>query len=161
MKDKLAKLREAQLLRWVKGCDEMLTKANVPEWVENEGSSVPSNCILERLKWFLARRKDVKKWEIDQNLQRSIAIATRHAELSDECHDSHATPGRASHDALPGDVFLRSGKSGTGAIFVCSKWPRGAGRSERPTMRHPASRTGGPTTPIRRLPRDPTTGRRP
>ena len=50
-------------------CAQMLTEAGVPEWVELSDSSVPSNAVTYRLKWFLARRKDVKPSEIDKRLK--------------------------------------------------------------------------------------------
>jgi hypothetical protein len=52
----------------------MLTKAGVPEWVINSDSDgVPGNSVPCRLKWYLARRKDVKPGEIDQRLQRDMS----------------------------------------------------------------------------------------
>jgi hypothetical protein len=57
-------------------CDQMLTDAGVPEWVMNTGcDGVPSNSVVARLKWYLARRKNVAVREIDQNLQREMKVA--------------------------------------------------------------------------------------
>lgn len=65
-----AVLLDAKRLRM---CDQMLTDAGVPEWVINsDGESVPSNSTPERLRWYLARRKDVKRSETDQKLQREM-----------------------------------------------------------------------------------------
>lgn len=56
--------------RQLQQCDEMLTKAGVPEWVMNSDSDgVPGNAVTERLKWYLARRKDVKPEEAEPELQ--------------------------------------------------------------------------------------------
>jgi len=55
-------------------CDELLTKQGVPEWVENSDSQgAPSNAVIERLKWYLARRKDVKPNEAEPELQAEMA----------------------------------------------------------------------------------------
>lgn len=62
-------------------CDQMLTDAGVPEWVMNSDSNgVPSNSVASRLKWYLARRKNVERWETDQALQRDMEESLRHAQ---------------------------------------------------------------------------------
>lgn len=54
----------------------MLDDVGVPEWVENNSHrGVPSNSAVQRLKWFLARRKNVAACEIDQKLQREMRQA--------------------------------------------------------------------------------------
>lgn len=53
-------------------CDELLTKAGVPEWVLLADSDVPANSTPCRLAWFLARRKDVKPDEVDHALLREM-----------------------------------------------------------------------------------------
>jgi hypothetical protein len=54
----------------------MLDDAGVPEWVENNSHrGVPSNGCVSRLKWYLARRKNVAAHEIDQKLQREMRQA--------------------------------------------------------------------------------------
>lgn len=56
--------------RQLQQCDEMLTKTGVPEWVMNSDSDgAPGNAVTERLKWYLARRKDVKPEEAEPELQ--------------------------------------------------------------------------------------------
>lgn len=55
-------------------CDEMLTKAGVPEWTEKVGESVPGNSVPCRLEWYLNRRKNVASYEIDQKLQSDLAV---------------------------------------------------------------------------------------
>ena len=58
----------------------MLDDAGVPAWVENRcHKGVPSNSAVMRLKWYLARRKNVKAAEIDQKLQRDMKAAEIHA----------------------------------------------------------------------------------
>lgn len=67
---RIGKYYQRQLQR----CDEMLTKAGVPEWVMNSDSNdVPGNAVAERLKWYLARRKDVKPEEAEPQLQAEMA----------------------------------------------------------------------------------------
>lgn len=73
---RLYQAKEKQLAR----CDELLTKAGVPEWVmltSNEG--VPSNSTPDRLAWFLARRKDVSLREVDHALLREMELAMQAA----------------------------------------------------------------------------------
>lgn len=54
-------------------CSQMLNMQGVPEWVMLEsGNGVPSNATPCRLKWYLARRKDVADCEIDQELRREM-----------------------------------------------------------------------------------------
>lgn len=50
-------------------CDKMLTDAGVPEWVSTADSCVPGNSTPCRLRWFLARRKDVSESEAEPKLQ--------------------------------------------------------------------------------------------
>ena len=58
----------------------MLDDAGVPEWVENNSHrGVPSNSAVQRLKWYLARRKNVAPHEIDQKLQREMKEAEANA----------------------------------------------------------------------------------
>ncbi len=58
----------------------MLTDAGVPIWVENNcHRGVPSCSPVSRLKWYLARRKNVAAHEIDQKLQREMKEAEIHA----------------------------------------------------------------------------------
>lgn len=67
---------------------EMLTDAGVPEWVMNsDHNGVPSNSEVFRLKWYLARRKNVKAGEIDQKLQRDMKEAYEHARAYRERHN--------------------------------------------------------------------------
>ena len=73
----------------------MLDDVGVPEGVENNfHRGVPSNSAVMRLKWYLARRKDVKPGEIDQRLQRDmnkwLLCVKRHSNES-----SSATAGKA------------------------------------------------------------------
>lgn len=60
--------------RQLEMCDKMLTKSGVPEWVEKSGESAPGNSTPCRLEWYLARRKDIAPYEIDQQLQRDLAV---------------------------------------------------------------------------------------
>ena len=54
----------------------MLTESGVPIWVENNcHQGVPSCSPVMRLKWYLARRKNVAASEIDQELQRGMKEA--------------------------------------------------------------------------------------
>ena len=56
---------------------KMLDESGVPEWIENADSNgVPSSAPHSRLKWFLARRKNVSAHEIDQKLQREMKEST-------------------------------------------------------------------------------------
>lgn len=58
----------------------MLDDAGVPEWVENNSHrGVPSNSAVMRLKWYLARRKNVAAAEIDKKLQRDMKEAEKNA----------------------------------------------------------------------------------
>lgn len=58
----------------------MLDDIGVPEWVENNcHRGVPSNSAVMRLKWYLARRKNVSPREIDQKLQREMKAAEANA----------------------------------------------------------------------------------
>ncbi len=73
MARRLEQLKIEQTARRLQMCDQMLTDAGVPEWVMNsENESVPANSTPARLRWYLARRKDVKPSEIDQTLQREM-----------------------------------------------------------------------------------------
>ncbi|HRA67717.1 MAG TPA: hypothetical protein PL187_16940 [Caldilinea sp.] len=70
---RLQELKHRQTEDRLRRCDEMLTAAGVPEWVMNsENGSVPANSTPARLRWYLARRKDIKPGEIDQQLQREM-----------------------------------------------------------------------------------------
>ena len=56
--------------RQLQKCADMLTQSGVPEWVENTDSDgVPANRVPARLKWYLARRKDVTPSEAEPQLQ--------------------------------------------------------------------------------------------
>jgi hypothetical protein len=67
--------------RRLKECSDMLTDVGVPEWVMNSNSDgVPGNSVVCRLKWYLARRKNVKAGEIDQKLQREMAEMLHYAQ---------------------------------------------------------------------------------
>ena len=58
----------------------MLDDVGVPEWVENNSHrGVPSNSAVMRLKWYLARRKNVAARETDQKLQREMKEAEANA----------------------------------------------------------------------------------
>ena len=75
--------------RRLREISEMLTDAGVPEWVMNAGhNGVPSNSDVSRLKWYLARRKNVKAGEIDQQLQRDMKEAYEHARAYRERHNT-------------------------------------------------------------------------
>ena len=80
--------------RQLQECDEMLTKQGVPEWVENSDSNgVPGNAVTCRLKWYLARRKDVKPEEAEPQLQSDMAanIAAAAAYRSNYEHTTKST----------------------------------------------------------------------
>lgn len=67
---RLKELKARQNERQLQECAQMLTVAGVPEWVMHSANEpVPANATPERLKWYLARRKNVLKWETDQKLQ--------------------------------------------------------------------------------------------
>lgn len=73
LKERLERLKQEQTQRRLNECGELLTSAGVPEWVmNNKNESVPTNSIPERLRWYLARRKDVKPHEAEQELQREM-----------------------------------------------------------------------------------------
>lgn len=77
MQELKIKVHERELQK----CDQMLTDAGVPEWVMNSDSNgVPSNSVASRLKWYLARRKNVERWETDQTLQREMDECMRAAQ---------------------------------------------------------------------------------
>jgi len=77
---RLNDIKARQNERQLQECDQMLTEAGVPEWVLNcANEPVPANSTPQRLKWYLARRKNVSKWEIDRKLQRDMADALRWA----------------------------------------------------------------------------------
>ena len=64
------KLKLTYLEKQLTICDQMLTEQGVPEWVMlSDSNGVPANSVPFRLKWYLARRKDVAEGEIDQQLQ--------------------------------------------------------------------------------------------
>jgi len=64
------KLKLSYLEKQLTICDQMLTEQGVPEWVMlADSNGVPANSVPSRLKWYLARRKDVAVGEIDQQLQ--------------------------------------------------------------------------------------------
>jgi len=70
---RLKELKHRQTEDRLRRCDEMLTAAGVPEWVMNsENDNVPANSTPARLRWYLARRKDIKPGEVDQQLQREM-----------------------------------------------------------------------------------------
>lgn len=70
---RLEQLKAKQNEKRIDEIEKMLDEAGVPEWVENSDSNgVPSNAPQSRLKWFLARRKNVTAREIDQKLQREM-----------------------------------------------------------------------------------------
>ncbi len=70
LKQRLEALRVKQNDTHLQQCDELLREAGVPEWVEID--RIPSNTVPARLKWFLMRRKAVKKSEIDIRLNREM-----------------------------------------------------------------------------------------
>jgi len=71
-------------------CDQMLTDAGVPEWVmASDSNGVPANSVPSRLKWYLARRKDVAAGEIDQGLQDDMKEMLR---LARQRHNAGAQP---------------------------------------------------------------------
>lgn len=66
-------LRANYIERQLAMCDQMLTEQGVPEWVMlSDSNGVPANSVPCRLKWYLARRKNVAAGEIDQQLQDEI-----------------------------------------------------------------------------------------
>lgn len=66
--------------RQLDDCDKALTEAGVPEWVMNSwNDGVPANCVPERLRWFLARRKNITKAESEQRLQNEMRLLLQHA----------------------------------------------------------------------------------
>ena len=85
---RLQDLKHMQTADRLRRCDEMLTLAGVPEWVMNsENDGVPANSTPDRLRWYLARRKDIKPGETDQTLQREMKqwlhyVAQPNAEVS-------------------------------------------------------------------------------
>lgn len=77
LQELMAKAHERELQK----CAQMLTDAGVPEWVMNTDScGVPGNSVASRLKWYLARRKNVQRWEADQTLQREMEENLRYAQ---------------------------------------------------------------------------------
>lgn len=77
----------------------MLDDAGVPEWVENNfHRGVPSNSAVMRLKWYLARRKNVAAREIDQKLQREMKEAEANAREYMERYNDQAHPTAAESD---------------------------------------------------------------
>jgi len=87
---RIEKLRARQNAIRLERIEQMLKDAGVPEWVQTiETGPVPSNAPDYRLQWFLARRKNVKPAEIDQQLQKEMAdwlriLSQRHnADISD------------------------------------------------------------------------------
>lgn len=74
--------------RQLQACGEMLTQQGVPEWVENSDSNgVPGSAVTLRLKWYLARRKNVKPEETDPQLKAEMeANMVRVEEIEDEDH---------------------------------------------------------------------------
>lgn len=71
----------------------MLTDAGVPIWVENNcHRGVPSCSPVSRLKWYLARRKNVAAREIDQKLQREMKEAEENAAHYMKRHNDQAQP---------------------------------------------------------------------
>ncbi len=71
---RIEKLRARQNAIRLERIEQMLKDAGVPEWVRTiETGPVPSNAPDYRLQWFLARRKNVKPAEIDQQLQKEMA----------------------------------------------------------------------------------------
>ena len=78
--DRMEQLKAELNERRLKEIGDMLDDAGVPEWVENTShKGVPSNGVVSRMKWYLARRKNVKASEIDQKLQRDMKAAEIHA----------------------------------------------------------------------------------
>lgn len=71
--------RELLMLRYksrqLEMCGKMLDESGVPEWVMNSDSNnVPANATPCRLKWYLARRKNVSAGEIDEELNRDMGL---------------------------------------------------------------------------------------
>lgn len=83
---RLAQARAHLNARIVKQCQALLTEAGVPHWVQNGQSTVPSNSLPERLNWFLARRKDVKPAEVDQDLQKEMKTCLEYAQAAPAGH---------------------------------------------------------------------------
>ena len=78
---RLEQLKAELNVRRLKECDDMLTDAGVPAWVMNSNANgVPSNTTVARLKYYLARRKNLAKWETDQKIQREMAEMLRYAQ---------------------------------------------------------------------------------
>lgn len=77
----------------------MLDDVGVPEWVENNSHrGVPSNSSVQRLKWYLARRKNVAAHETDQKLQRDMKEAEVNArEYMERYNDKAQRPGGEGH----------------------------------------------------------------
>lgn len=83
--------------RELQKCDQMLTDAGVPGWVMNSDSNgVPSNSVASRLKWYLARRKNVERWETDQTLQREMEENLRHAQAYTQARPNDQAQARRS-----------------------------------------------------------------
>lgn len=91
------KLKLSYLERQMEMCDQMLTASGVPEWVMNlDANGVPANSLPSRLKWYLARRKDVAAGEIDQELQ---SMMEENLRLAQARHNDQAQRPLADSDA--------------------------------------------------------------
>lgn len=82
---RLEQLKAQQDRHIITEISKMLDEAGVPEWVENTDTrGVPANAPHCRLKWFLARRKNVAEWEKDQKLAREMKENLEHARRYNE-----------------------------------------------------------------------------
>jgi len=87
------KLKLSYLERQMEMCDQMLTASGVPEWVMNlDANGVPANSLPSRLKWYLARRKDVAAGEIDQELLSMMEENLRLAQARHNDKLRHSAP---------------------------------------------------------------------
>jgi len=62
---RLKRAKAALAERHLKKCQELLDEAGVPEVVSFADDPVPANSAPARLRWFLLRRKDVKRQELN------------------------------------------------------------------------------------------------
>jgi len=76
--------RELLMLRYksrqLEMCGKLLDEAGVPEWVMTTYTeTVPANAVPCRLQWYLTRRKNVSSGEIDDELNRDMAMLSGEA----------------------------------------------------------------------------------
>ena len=101
--------RELLLLRYksrqLEMCGKLLDEAGVPEWVMTTYTeTVPANAVPCRLQWYLTRRKNVSYGEIDDELNRDMAMLSGEASARRANDQAHPTAAGGTGGAQKGQT---------------------------------------------------------